>query len=588
MIKKETIMSPNLDIIVCSFYTDDEYYRAHGERLSKNLTDLGVSFVLREISKNDGEDWADICRKKVPFLAEVCAANPDKKVFWMDVDCMLLDLPDYVFNSSADIIGFQRGYSSPLTIGYEKRTRFWEPSFWGVSNSPLARKMINEAAALENKSEIRATDDYFMEEAWKANCDNLTFQIIPSNAVIGRGSSGDESRGAFFKFGASGNVAEFKGKVKQHTSRRKSKRKRLLTFAKKLEKMLPSAFSSKLRLISDSAGITGLLTTPIQNPEYQKRKKLSVTIMVAARTGNVEGFNHFKNVLENKHLMTPEETKSLKAAASFLHYAAKPSDSEVALSWWVKPFPGNFGDWLSPLIVSHYTDKKVIFQSPVKLALKDHMIALGSIGRFIKPNSVVVGTGISTDELTLVKSAKYVSVRGPVTARVVKESGGPTVDSFGDPGVLISRIFPVERANTNGRVALVRHFTHKPIPLTLDENMDELDIFMSHPNEIKLLVATLNSYDRVVTSAMHIFITCQSYGIPCALVTFEGFEDSVHGNGIKYGDYAEGVGLAQISPIPVGLNFTKIDFENITTDHKISSAKLDEVEAAIVKGLSYL
>jgi hypothetical protein len=216
------------------------------------------------------------------------------------------------------------------------------------------------------------------------------------------------------------------------------------------------------------------------------------------------------------------------------------------------------------------------------------MIGLGSIGRFIKPNSVVVGTGISTDELTLAKSAKYVSVRGPVTARVVKESGGPTVDSFGDPGVLISRIFPVERTKTNGRVALVRHFTHKPIPLTLDSNMDELDIFMSHPDDIKVLVETLNTYDRVVTSAMHIFITCQSYGIPCALVTFEGFEDSVHGNGIKYGDYAEGVGLASISPIAVSLDFGKVDFENITTDHKISNEKLDEVESAILKGLSYL
>ncbi|MFM2277170.1 MAG: hypothetical protein RIT12_566, partial [Actinomycetota bacterium] len=32
----------------------------------------------------------------------------------------------------------------------------------------------------------------------------------------------------------------------------------------------------------------------------------------------------------------------------------------------------------------------------------------------------------------------------------------------------------------------------------------------------------------------------------------------------------------------------KVDFENLTTDHKISDAKLDEVEAAIVKGLSYL
>ena len=110
--------------MVCSFYTADEYYRAHGERLAKNLAELGVEVVLREIQKQDGEDWADICRKKVPFLAEVCQMHPDKKVFWMDVDCMLLDLPEYIFDSTADIIGFQRGYGSPIGIGYEKKSRF--------------------------------------------------------------------------------------------------------------------------------------------------------------------------------------------------------------------------------------------------------------------------------------------------------------------------------------------------------------------------------------------------------------------------------------------------------------------------------
>jgi hypothetical protein len=581
-------MATDLNVVVCSFYTADDYYRAHGERLAKNLEELGVKYVLREIEKKEGEDWADICRKKVPFLAEVCAENPDKKVFWMDVDCMILELPDYIFNTSADIVGFQRGYSSPLTIGYERRSRFWEPSFWGVNTSELARKMIAEAAELEKVSTVKATDDYFMEEAWKANCDNMTFQIIPSNAVVGMGTTSDSSRNAFFKFGASGNVADFKGKVEQHTANNSGLRKKALNFAKNLERKLPPKASNRIRLLADTLGITGKLTAVTSNPEFQKRKKMSDDLQLAAQAGQVEKFSQMKTMFEEKYLLTQAEINSITASKSFLYYASKPSSAAINLAWWAKPFPGNFGDWLSPLIVSHYTDKKVIFQSPVRLAMKEHMIGLGSIGRFIKPNSVVVGTGISTDELTLAKGAKYVSVRGPVTARVVKESGGPAVESFGDPGVLISRIFPVERSKTNGRVALVRHFTHKPIPLTIDSNMDELDIFMSHPDEIKILVEALNAYDRVVTSAMHIFITCQSYGIPCALITFEGFEDSVHGNGIKYGDYAQGVGLDSINPQPVSLDFKRVDFENLTTDHKISQEKLDEVEAAIVKGLSYL
>jgi hypothetical protein len=115
--------------------------------------------------------------------------------------------------------------------------------------------------------------------------------------------------------------------------------------------------------------------------------------------------------------------------------------------------------------------------------------------------------------------------------------------------------------------------------------MDELDVLMSHPDAITDFVTKLNQYDKVVTSAMHVFITCQSYGIPCALVTFDGFTENVHGNGIKYGDYAQGAGLEHINPIAVPLNLTKIDLDNIITDHKISSAKMNEVEAAVLAGL---
>ena len=581
-------MSSNQNVVICSFYTADDYYRAHGERLAKNLDELGLKYVLREIEKQEGEDWADICRKKVGFLADVCAEHPDKKVFWIDVDCSLLELPEYISNSTADIIGFQRGYSSPSSIGYHRRTRFWEPSFWGVNTTPLARKMIAEAHELEKTSTLKATDDYFMEEAWRANCDNMTFQIIPSNAVIGKGSPNADSAAAFFNFGASGNVAHFRGKVQQHASNNGGLRKSALKIAKKLERKLPDRASRRLRLLADTIGITGLLTTSKLNPESQERKVDLNAVIDSAQAGNSVQYEDAKNKFQRDYLATQMELNKIAVAKSFHFYAAKESTKSIGLVWWARPFPGNFGDWLSPLIVSQYTDNKIFFQSPVKIAAKKHMIGLGSIGRFIKPNSVVVGTGISTDELTLAKSATYVSVRGPVTARVVKESGGPTVESFGDPGVLISRIFPVTRSTTNGKVALVRHFTHKPIPLVLDSNMEELDIFTSHPDDIKTLVHSLNLYDRVVTSAMHIFITCQSYGIPCALITFEGFADSVHGNGIKYGDYAEGVGLASISPIPVGLNLNIIDFDNITTNHKISETKMDEVEAAIKKGLSYL
>jgi len=61
--------------IVCSFYTGDDYYKSHADRLKANLESLGIPYELREIAKKPGDDWADICRKKVGFIAEVPTAK---------------------------------------------------------------------------------------------------------------------------------------------------------------------------------------------------------------------------------------------------------------------------------------------------------------------------------------------------------------------------------------------------------------------------------------------------------------------------------------------------------------------------------
>ena len=592
-------MAKRNDIIICSFYSNDDYYRGWADKLRVNLEDLGVEYELLEIEKKPGEDWADITRRKVGFLARVCEEHPTKKVFWTDVDCSILRLPDFVADFTADIIGFQRGFGSPLNIGYDKRTRFWEPCFWGINTTPQARKMIRDAYAIEQAAtEIKATDDYFMEEAWRENANDLTFQMIPSNTIVGKGQITEHSHTAFYQFGSSGNVDEFKGKVQQHGTAAKRKptlRRRALLAAKAIEKNLPTPISNRLRLTADAIGLTGVLT---HSKGVGANKGRDSDMRKIVRTSQIAGSGattaNLSEAFLKNYRATPVEKASIEAARTFSFYANRGFDAAgqdqtrdtITLAWWARPFPGNFGDWLSPLVFANYTNKNILFQQPAALAPAKHLISLGSIGRFIKSNSVVVGTGISTDEIQLNNKAQYISVRGPVTARVLVESGGPKVESFGDPGIIISRVIPVERNKTNGRIAFVRHFSHKQIPMVLTDNMDELDVLMSHPESITEFVTQLNKYDKVVTSAMHVFITCQSYGIPCALVTFDGFEENVHGNGIKYGDYAQGAGLERIDPVAVPLNLTKIDLDNIITDHKISKAKFDEVEAAVKAGLS--
>jgi len=569
--------------IVCSFYTPDDYYGNHARQLREQLDELGIEHELLEITKAPGEDWADTTRRKIGFIRSVCERHPDKKVFWIDIDCRISYLPDYIANSSADLIGFQRSFGSPLQIGYGNRTRFWEPSFWGIGTSPQARKLIVDADELEKRAEVKATDDYFLEEAWRANAKHLTFQMIPSTDIVRERAPLElGQRQPFFVFGSSGNVAEFKNKVVQHGGGKQvGLKKRALQQAKKLERNLPDAIRRPLRRMADASGVTGVLTSGQTRSIDPERAKAMGEILGGAIKGDLELYKSATERFNKKYIASQGERANREAAETFAHYSGKKSTETIRLTWWAKPFPGNFGDWLSPLIIAHYSRARVIIQSPTKPTGKKHLISLGSIGRFIQSSAVVVGTGISTDDVQLSRKANYVSVRGPLTAKALKASKGPEVTSFGDPGVVISKIFRVKRGKTNGRGVLVRHFSHSSANLKLPSKIDELSVMMSRPADIKEFVTKLNEYDYVITSAMHVMITCHSYGIPCALVTFEGYEENVHGSGIKYEDYALGAGVEVMNPVVLPTDLSKTNLKKHTKTIEVSSKKISEVEGHI-------
>lgn len=591
------------DIVVCSFYTDDDYYRAHADTLRETLDRLGLAHELEEIHKPEGADWADMTRRKIGILAETCDRHPDKKVFWIDVDCSLLSLPDYVADFTADILGFQRGFSKPLSIGYAHRTRFWEPCFFGINTSAAARRFIADAHRFEQDATIKATDDYFFEESWRANAERLSFQILPSAAVLSKANA-ESGVMPFFSFGSSGNVEEFKHKVVQHKSidgvgmaaavapLRKPLRK-ALQGAKRVERALPPTVRKPARRLADQLGVTHLLTRggavgQAGSSPTAQRARIVRHMVAASQRGDLTAVYAAYDRLQSSGVLSPGEVAAKQVADSFGHYATlSPGQDPVQLAWWARPFPGNFGDWLSPLVISRLSGRAVMYVPPTAPTHSSHLVSVGSIGRFIMPRSIVVGTGVSSTDLELNPKARYLSVRGPVTAQLLRDSGGPDVELFGDPGALLSRFLPMERGETNGRTLLVRHFKHANVPLALPEGMDEISVQMSHPSDIEQLVRTLNQYDRVVTSAMHVMIACHSYGIPVALIGFEGLEGAVHGTGIKYGDYCRGVGLDTIyEPQRVSLDLRTINVDDLTSQERIAESVLDDIEQAVRSGVA--
>jgi len=575
------------NFIVCSFHTPDDYYRSHADALRRKLDSLEIDHEITQISLSDNRDWAHITRKKISTIHDACNKYPEKMVIWIDVDCSISHLPDYIVNSSADLLAFQRSFGSPLQIGYHNRTRFWEPCFLAINTSPQARKFIKDALELEQRSDLRATDDYFIEESWRANSSNLTFQIIPGSASFKkRRAQQPMQRQAFFFFGSSGNVSEFKHKVVQHgakasTKRTKTYRSKLLKLAKYIEKVLPQKPRNRLRKISDAFGITGFLvarpSTKTSGVTQRTSDKLLQWIFAKGLKGDKSGLTELEDRYNNQFVANYAAQSKIEASKALVEYSDRGDDKSIPLMWWSKPFPGNFGDWLSPMIIANYTSANIKWVPPTTPYAQRHIVALGSIGRFIKSSSIVLGTGVSTDDLVLNSSANYISVRGPITADVLMASGGKRVTAFGDIGLAISEIVCISRSATNGRIALVRHYTDAGIPLQLPDTIDEISIMMSRPENIVKFLETLNKYDKVLTSALHVMIACQSYGIPCGLVNFNGYQDNVHGSGIKYADYALGAGVEIINPITVELDLRTHDVDNLVRDVKVDLDKKVEV-----------
>ena len=195
-----------------------------------------------------------------------------------------------------------------------------------------------------------------------------------------------------------------------------------------------------------TAGITGFLTSKKHN---DLSSKLVAQILAAGKSGDAEKFNSSITLLQGTSLPNRNESAAIKAASTFLSYSSKPDTKKIYLSWWENPYPGNYGDWLTPYIFSHYTSSRIFFHNLTSRSTKKHIVSLGSVGRFIKGNSIVVGTGVSSFKHALNPKADYISVRGPHTADLLFQSGGPKIENFGDPGIVLSRILPLTRGATN-------------------------------------------------------------------------------------------------------------------------------------------
>jgi hypothetical protein len=196
------------------------------------------------------------------------------------------------------------------------------------------------------------------------------------------------------------------------------------------------------------------------------------------------------------------------------------------------------------------------------------MISLGSIGRYITDAHTVWGTGISSRDTELCRHARYLAVRGPHTAKALEKSGGVPPKVFGDPGILMPEIYKSKR-QAGSDYGLVRHFIHQDCDLVVQEGIRDINILLSSSEDIECFIDQLHECRAVVTTSLHVLILCISYRIPCRLISIDEKTRGVHGDGIKYEDFYEGVGISPRKHVHVGNQITRGLIEGVVHDGAI-------------------
>ena len=187
----------------------------------------------------------------------------------------------------------------------------------------------------------------------------------------------------------------------------------------------------------------------------------------------------------------------------------------LRLHWW-KAQP-NFGDALSPLILSHVSGRRVAHASVDEADI----FGLGSLLQIVRRNfdtprngakPVIWGSGLlrPAGGRAFLKNIEIALLRGPVTAALL----GVETDAFGDPGLLVNEVLPSD-APRGDKIGIVPHHSLVEDPVLQALIASDTRYQLIDPRgEAQDVCAAIAACDHVFASSLHGLIVADAYGVP--------------------------------------------------------------------------
>lgn len=198
----------------------------------------------------------------------------------------------------------------------------------------------------------------------------------------------------------------------------------------------------------------------------------------------------------------------------------------------------NFGDLIGPVIVGEIVKRRRLEE----LSRPTRLLAVGSIMRMSRPGDTVWGAGVNGKSMDAgaAPNIDVRAVRGPRTAKLLRELGTSVPDVYGDPALLWPHFWPLESYRQGVPDESLRDMSVVP-------NLYDRDR-MTGPHLIDPLqdpfaaVREIALSNFVCGSSLHGIVIAEAFGIPARLIQ-PGTEPD-----FKYDDYYRGTGRSTFTP----------------------------------------
>ena len=210
----------------------------------------------------------------------------------------------------------------------------------------------------------------------------------------------------------------------------------------------------------------------------------------------------------------------------------------------------NYGDLLGKYLVEKISGKKVRFAIPKKWSIFNYFqpiyVTAGSILANINKNCIVWGSCIIQKDQQ-VKNATFLAVRGPQTRKRLLELGFEVPEVYGDPALLLPNYYH-PKINKKYQLGIVPHYNDYKMVKQWYSKDTSIKIIDLMTLDVEQTTNEFLKCEHIISSSLHGLIVAHAYGIPAVWVKFS---DKLFGDGIKFQDYFESVGIKNYRAIEI-------------------------------------